>query len=535
MHRYLYLLLIATLAGCVSSKPPVTPSMPATSQSDEPFPLLEAALGPFSRPVTTSSPEAQAYMDQGFQMMYAFAAGDAPKSFKEAQKHDPECAMCFWAEAWSHGPYLNGGMSDGDAPIAFDAIQKAIQLTPKSASAVEKALIDAMVVRFEKTHEVDRREQLDTLYANAMEDVYKRFPADTDVGTLYAESLMLLEPRRGRWKADDPDVKKIHRVLEDVLARDIRHPGACHLYIHATESTTRPEKAEACAEYLGNSIPGASHINHMPSHTFNRVGRWGEAVRANIQAWHSDLKAEINEGFAIYPSHNLHMLLFAASMDGQGAIAIQAGKDYAKIVNGGEFYQMMALIRFGRFDEALELGEAPKRPIFREMWNFGKGYAQLRAGNVKEANQLLAGIEKAASTLTNKDGFRGHPPEQLLGILGGILRAEIDRAAGRLDAAITTLKAAVELEDELQYDEPEPLNFSARHWLGDALLEAGRPKEAEAVFHAALEDHPNNGWSLFGLEQALREQSRQHEADKVHAEFEKAWARSDTWIRGAVF
>ena len=134
----------------------------------------------------------------------------------------------------------------------------------------------------------------------------------------------------------------LHAVLESVLAKDALHPGACHLYVHATESTVRPEKAEACAQFLGKSIPGASHINHMPSHTFNEVGRWGDSVRANLEAWHSDQKADIGEGFAIYPDHNLHMLLYAASMDGQGAIAIQAGKDYAKRTND-TMYQVLTL------------------------------------------------------------------------------------------------------------------------------------------------------------------------------------------------
>ena len=158
----------------------------------------------------------------------------------------------------------------------------------------------------------------------------------------------------------DPNVQRLHQVLERILAKDVHHPGACHLYVHATESTVVPGRAEACAEFLGKSIPGASHINHMPSHTWNEVGRWGDSVRANLEAWHSDQKAAIGEGFAIYPEHNLHMLLYAASMDGQGAIAMQAGKDYAKLT-GDSFYEVLTLMRFGRFDEVLEVTNRPKR------------------------------------------------------------------------------------------------------------------------------------------------------------------------------
>ena len=254
-------------------------------------------------------------------------------------------------------PYLNGGMSDRDAPIASTAIAKAKEKMDARTPDVERALIEAMSVRFESTHDQSRRKQLDTLYARAMEDVYRQFPADTDVGTLYAESLMLLEPRRGRWKVNDPDVQVIHRVLEHVLELDIKHPGACHLYIHATESTTRPEKAEACAEHLGNSIPGASHINHMPSHTFNRIGRWGDAVRANIQAMALRPEGRSRRRICdLSVAQSTHAAIRSGRWIGQGAIAIQAGRDYSKIVDGGAFYEMLALIRFGRFDEALRIG-----------------------------------------------------------------------------------------------------------------------------------------------------------------------------------
>ena len=192
-----------------------------------------------------------------------------------------------------------------------------------------------------------------------MQKVSAQYPDDLEIATLYADALFLLEPRRGTRDVNDPDVQRLHQVLEGMLARDVRHPGACHLYVHATESTVVPGRAEACAEFLGQSIPGASHINHMPSHTWNEVGRWGDSVRANLEAWHSDQKAAIGEGFAIYPEHNLHMLLYAASYDGQGAIAMRAGKDYAKLT-GESFYEVLTLIRFGRFDEVLAVTNRPR-------------------------------------------------------------------------------------------------------------------------------------------------------------------------------
>ena len=502
---------------------------------DEEGRLYPAALGPLSRTITTDSDRAQAFFDQGLQMMYAFTPLRAARSFRQAQVEDPDCAMCFWAEAWAWGPYLNGGMGPDDAPRAHENIRKAVERAG-NASDVERALIEAMAVRYAPEQDDTSRRKMDSTYAQAMAEVYEQFPEDLEAGTLYAESLMLLEPRRGRWDINNPDVQLIHRVLEETLERDITHPGACHLYVHATEPTEDPGKASDCAAHLGNSIPGASHIQHMPSHTYNRVGRWGESVRGNLAAWHSDLKAEIGEGFAIYPSHNLHMLLFAASMDGQGAIATQAAKDYAKIVPGGSFYRVLTLLRFGRFDEILELDDPPEGAIQKGFWDFGRGYAYLREDeDIGRARVYLERVQKSAEETPESESFRGHTAASLLGVVGAILEGEILRAEGDLPGAITVLQAAAELEDGLRYDEPEPLNFSVRHWLGDALLEAERYGEAEAVFELALEDHPHNGWSLFGLEEALRAQGRDSEADRIHQEFEAAWARSDTWIRGPVF
>jgi len=525
--------LLVTIMGSASGQGTSDLDMPESFK--QPMPLFAKGLGPFSRTVTTDSPEAQAFFNQGIQLMYAFTPEDAARSFREAQIRDPECAMCYWGEAWAWGPYMNGPMGPGSLPRAQAAMKKALELAPDHANAVERDLIETMAIRY--TGRTDRTPQIavDTTYAEAMGELYSDHPHDLDAGFLYGEGLMLLEPRRGNWDGERAEVQRIHGVLEDALAQDITHPGVCHLYIHATESTTRPDKAEACADHLGSSIPGASHINHMPSHTYNRVGRWEEAVRSNLQAFHSDQAAAYGEGFAIYPSHNLHMLLFAASMGGQGAVAIQAGRDCAKATGGAEYYEVLTKVRFGRFEEILEMENDADNPIFKGFGDFGQGYAHLRMGHVDVARGFLNAVERGVRDAEPELAFRGHTAADLLGIVGGILEAEILREEGDLGAAIGLLEKAVEIEDGLRYDEPEPLNFSARHWLGAALLEAERPADAEGVYRAALADHPNNGWSLFGLERALRAQDRTDEADEVLRAFQKEWASADVWIRASRF
>ena len=512
-----------------TSEQNATPPDQLPAEFNETMPLYEKALGDFSRVSTSVSTAARPYFDQGFQTMYAFAKEDGVRSFREAWKRDPNCGFCYWGEAWAWGPYLNGKMREQEAPHAYTAIQKALTFKD-SVDPVERDLIDAMAIRYVESYDPDGQAARDTAYAEALRKVYEKYPKDLDVGTFYAEALFLLEPRLGERDLEDPDLQKLHAVLEDVLAKDIKHVGACHLYIHATESTADPGKAEGCAEYIGSSIPGASHINHMPSHTWNEIGRWGDAVRSNIQAWHSDQKAAINEGFAIYPSHNLHMLLFAASMDGQGAIAMQAGRDYAKL-RGNNMYEVLTMIRFGRFDEVLEVKVRPEGDIPRGMWDFAQGYARLRKGNVKDARKYLNRVKKAA--VTSSDRFRFHEARHLLETVGGILEGEILRSEGRIDASILALEHAVAYEDSLRYDEPEPIPFSARHWLGAVLLETEKFAEAEQVYRDELADHPNNGWSYIGLIQALEAQGKKDiELEKA---FKASWARSDTWIRGSRF
>jgi hypothetical protein len=209
---------------------------------------------------------------------------------------------------------------------------------------------------------------------------------------------------------------------------------------------------------------------------------------------------------------------------------MQAGKDYAKLT-GDTFYQVLTLLRFGRFDEIVAVTNRPKNEITGALWDFSQGYAQLRQGSADFAAVYLARVEKTAATSTGM--LRVHAAKNLLGIAAAILDGEIRRAAGDLNGAIAAFERGVTLHDGLTYDEPEPLPFSPRHWLGAALLEAGRSADAEKVYRDELVDHPHNGWSLFGLKQALAAQAKTDAA--VDKDFDNSWARSDHWIRSSRF
>ena len=533
-RRSAVLLLVPALA-LVTSVLVAAGDAAAQGASAPTVPLLEAVTGDYTRTIDTDAPLAQAYFDQGIQMVYAFTLPVAIRSFEEAQRQDPDCAVCFWGEAKACGPFLNGRLTNANAGPAYEAAQRALSLIERTDDPMEKALIRAMSIRYTPEHDPDTRAALDSAYTRAMSEVYSLYPEDLDVGTLYAEALMLLNTRRGAYEASDPYVQSFHTVLEDVLEKDINHPGACHLYIHATEATEVAYKAEACADFLMTAVPGSSHLNHMPSHTYNVIGRWGKAVRSNAMAWRSDDRTAYGEGVSYGGTHNLHMLFFAGSMDGQSKVSRAAAEEYARQVNGGVFYQALVLFRFGEFREILELTEVPERPLRLGLWEFTRGYAHLRTGSADSAAAYLASVDEKASTLPDNVTERNNRGSDLLSITGNILRGEMLRSEGKLDEAIAVLELAVETHDGLEYAEPEALNFSARHWLGAALLEAGRYSDAERVYVGALEQHRHNGWSYFGLERALRAQDKISEADRIKAEFNRVWQRADIIIRSSRF
>jgi len=498
--------------------------------TDAPIDLIPSALGTYTWTVSTKIPQAQAYFTQGMQLRYAFNVDEAARSLAQARRADPNCAICYWGEAFALGSFLNGGMTAKAAPLAHAAITRAAELAVEHASEMERDLIMAAVVRYPADYNPSNRRPVDAAFAAEMAKVYAKYPDNHEVATVYAVALFMLEDRRGNRDLADPDLIRLHGVLTRVLDEDIKHPGACHLYIHATESSQQPSLALACAEHFAATVPVASHVQHMPSHTWNKVGLWGRSVLTNTQAVHSDLKAAKNLGFSYGPTHNLHMLLFAASFDGQGAVANQAGKDYRK-ASGNAMYEVLTLIRFGRFDEVLENRRRPKDEVAGALWDFARGYASLKEGDMKAAVRLRDKVLTFAATTDAK--FRFHPAGQVVGTVGYILAGEILSAKGQLDAAISAFEQAAKVEDAMSYDEPEPLPFAARHWLGAALLEAGRAADAEQAYRQELADHPHNGWSLFGLKAALAAQGKSD--PEVDQDFADSWARADVWITASKF
>lgn len=507
---------------------------PLAAQSPADSVPLYGDLGTYSRAVAPASPTVQRYFDQGMRLTFGFGHPEARRAFREAIRRDPGCAMCHWGLAWSLGPYINAAMDSANGAEAYAAAQRAVALKA-GASEVDRALIEAMAARYAPVPTEANRPGLDSAYVDAMKEVVRRHPDDLDAAALLGEALMVLRPWDQWTRTGDPKpgTEEVLAVLESVLARDLRHPGACHHYIHATEASRNPGRAAPCADLLGGSIPGASHIPHMPSHTYMRIGRYADAVRANQKAWHADQRAAHGGAPGIYPPHNLHMLMTAATMDGQSAVAIQAARDLSRGFPSHAFYPVVALVRFGRWEEVLEVPASTHSPFHAGIGRFGRGLGHLAMGRADSAGVQLDSLEAILAGTPDSLTFRGHPQRSILGIARGILAGERAAAQGRHDEAVRILQEALPLEDDLKYDEPEPWPLPIRHVLGAVLLEAGRAPEAEAAYREELRVHPSNGWALLGLEQSLRAQGRTGEAEAAAREFARVWERADVWLTGS--
>jgi tetratricopeptide (TPR) repeat protein len=524
---------------------------PAQAVADRPI-LLER-LGDHTRPVTTASPLAQRYFDQGLALTYGFNHDAAVRAFEEAARVDPTCGSCLWGIALALGPNINAPMGPEAGRRAYAAVQKAVALSDR-AKPVERDLIAALATRYAAEPPEDRA-ALDLAYAEAMRGVRTRYPEDTDVATLAAEALMDLYPWDYWTEEGAPReyTEELIALLEGVLARQPEHLGANHFYIHAVEKFT-PEKGVPSAERLADLAPDSGHLVHMPSHIFWRVGRYGDALEINQRAAAADeaFFASCRAGpfyRAVYYPHNIHFLWAAAAAEGRSEIALTAARRLEAETRDsvGEFdfleeflsIPMLTLVRFGRWDEALGLPRPePGRPYLTGIRHYVRGLAFARTGKPDEAGAELEALREvrgtpAAERLVLAGGTA--TAAQLLAIGDAHLAGEIEAEAGRLEPAIAELERAVALQDGLAYMEPPPWYFPTRQALGAVLLEAGRAGEAEGVYRSDLEQYPRNGWSLFGLARSLEAQGRADDAALAGQGFANAWQSADVELTASRF
>lgn len=515
-------------------------------------PLFEN-LGNHTYTVSTQNDMAQKFFNQGLRLTYGFNHAEAHRSFMEASRLDPDLAMAYWGQAYVLGPNINDPAPDDDRKTkANEAIAKALELSVNSTQK-EQDLINALNHRYSTNLTTDIQD-LNLAYMEAMSKVANTYTSDSDIQTLYAASVMNTVPwnywdKSGKPSANIPEAKA---ALEKAIELDPNNPGAHHYYIHMVE-LPKPDLAVPSAEKLGTLMPSAGHLVHMPSHIYIRVGRYKDAVIANQKAIVAD-EDYISQCYAqgMYPlgyyPHNIHFLWSASSLLGASEIAIDAAKKTAEKVPVGEmrdlhFLQnfastpLLAYTRFGKWNDILTTPK-PNSEIkhLSLIWHYTRGIAFIRKHNIIEAEEELEAISvliKDPDMETNlATGFDSGTTIAKLAY--EVVAGELEAEKGNLDSAISHLEKAVEIEDNLVYNEPSEWHIPPRQNLGAVLLKAEQYEEAEKVYKQDLENLRQNGWSLIGLHKSLLAQDKIEEAQAILNEFNQAWSEADIRITSSV-
>ncbi len=514
-------------------------------------PLLEG-MGDQHFDVSLKDTLAVRYFDQAMILSYGFNHKEAERSFRQVAELEPDHPMAWWGVALVQGPNLNLPMLPEAVPVAWEALQKAQELKANGTQR-EQDYIDALAKRYAENPPEDRT-PLDEAYAEAMGKLAEKYPEDLDIHALYAEAMMDLQPW-DFWSKDSKPLKftpKILETLEYVIENNPHHVLANHLYIHATEASSTPEKALVSARNLGKAVPGAGHLVHMPSHTYIRIGMYHEGSIANQMAIESDndYVAQCHQQ-GIYPlgyiPHNHHFLWTTAAMEGRMQLSMEAAKSTSSKVDtelmrqpGLGFLQhywvipLYGNVRFGQWDEILKYPE-PEGDLSYPLgvWHYARGMAYVAKGENDNAMAELSKLKVIAGDETLKEIILGSSVYELMQIGSKVLEGEIAARNSDFERAITLLGEALTIEDRLRYNEPPDWFFPVRQNLGAILLAADKPVEAEKVYREDLVNFPKNGWSYIGLHQSLLAQNRLEEAQEAKKQFDEAWKHADIELRSS--
>jgi len=533
------------------SNPEVTDTL--WYSSGKKAPLFKGLEG-INFPITTKSKEVQRYFDQGLMLSFGFNHAESARTFFEATRLDPKCAMSWWGFAYVLGPNYNSGMEKDNYQRAFDAVKKA-KLYANSCTAKEKDLIEALTKRYSNDTTVVRT-VLDSAYAVAMRKVYKKYPNDATIGSLFAESLMDMHPWN-LWNKDgtaQPWTPEIMKVLKKCIQIEPKHAGANHFYIHATEMSQHAEEAEASADLLRTLVPGSGHLVHMPSHTYIRIGRYHDGVVTNQKAVLVDsLYLEACHAQGAYPlgyyPHNYHFIAACATIAGESKAALDgaiktANHAHKKLFRDPDWSTLQHYyaipwyieVKLGLWKEIMN-SKAPEKDLKYPLviWHYAQGMAMLSQNNVAESKKHLDSMKKIMLDTKIKDLtiWDGNSLYDLCTIASKTLDGEINAKEKNYAKAISLLKEAVAKEDALDYNEPPDWFFSVRHHLGAILLDAGKYKEAVKVYENDLKNYPKNGWALRGLMNSYEKLGDKKKYQETKRGFETAWKYADIKINSS--
>lgn len=537
-------------------------------------------LGTFSRPVTTSSPEAQLWFDRGLTWTYAFNHEEAIVCFEAAAAADPGCAMAYWGIAYALGPNYNKPwefFDAGDLARTVDRTHAAVEQAhalAAGATPVEQALIEALRARYPQSQAVEDCSVWNAPYAEAMRTVYELAPDDLDVAALYADALINLTPwklwdiRTGQPAAGARTLEAravLDRAIE--LGAGARHAGVLHLYIHLMEMSPAPEQALMVADRLHGLVPDAGHLQHMSSHLDVLCGDFRRVVSGNSDAIEADEKYLQRAGamnfYTLYRSHDYHFKIYGAMFLGQSEVALETAAQLeasipeellrvesppmADWLEGFLAMRVHVFIRFGRWADILARPMPADRQLYcvtTAMLHYARGVALSATGLISEAEAERELFQRAVADVPETRTLFNNTCLDILAIAAQMLEGELRYRKGEYDQAFAALERSIALDDNLPYDEPWGWMQPTRHAYGALLLEQGRVPEAEAVYRAdlGLDDtlprpaqHPGNVWSLHGLHECLVRLGKTAEARIISHQLKIAAALADVPIESSCF
>lgn len=534
-------------------------------------------LGVYSMKVTTSSREAQTWFDRGLIWIYAYNHEEAIRCFDRALGADPDCAMAYWGIAYAIGPNYNkpwDAFEDDEKP---DCITHAQQVISKASelqielSDKEKALIEAIALRYPKDASVVEYAPWNDAYADAMRTVHEKYSEDLDVCSLFAEALMNRTPWQ-LWDlatgdpAEGADTLEAMAVLETAfkeLDGAWVHPGLLHMYVHLVEMSPHPEKALRHGDVLSTLIPDAGHLLHMPTHIDVLCGDYQNVVARNHSAIIADQKFLEKRGadnfYSVYRCHNYHFKIYGAMFLGQPSIALESAEQLIATMSE-DFLRSLAdwfeafvpmkqhvLIRFGLWQEILAQ-DLPADPelysVTTAMMRYARAVALSNTGNISEAEAERDLFLAARAKVPETRMLFNNTCLDILKVAEQMLLGELNYHKGDYEKAFDHLRRSVEIDDDMPYDEPWGWMQPTRHALGALLIEQGNYEEAEAVYRADLGvdstlsracQHPGNVWSLHGLHECLVHRGESVESQQVKLQLDKAVARAEVPIKASCY
>ena len=472
-------------------------------------PMLLDGYGTGGFKITTTNPTAQAYFDNGMQLAHAFAHNAAIEAMTEAVRLDPQCAMCLWGQAWTSGPTINFGKSEDEVGKLAEMADKAAKLASQNGTERERALIHALQLRYK---DGGGGKPGDLNFAKAMAALASKYPDDSEIAIMAADAWLMTHADTAEdWKLNGDLAIPL---LEAALKRNANDTGAIHFYIHATEIARVPALAEPYADRLAALAPKASHLVHMPSHTYYWVGRYEDAARTNMRA----VEIGIDQAKALglpppdgvwglpYHNHNVTFGLGGALQAGDADIALKLGRPlveraqsrdsagaYSQLISANGYY---ALARFADPKEVLALPK-PKAPFLEAAWHYARGEAFARRHDAAGTRREAEAIRGVTGTLSKDDGSL--QAQTMTYIARNVLIGRAAMMENRPAEAVTAFRQAAELQESDDFSsvaDPPAWHYPVRRDLASSLLALKDTAGAKSEAIAALKYRPKDPGTL---------------------------------------